>query len=303
MTPRLFQADSMRNALQVVREAFGDSAVIVETKVAADGVEVWAASDGESVGAPLPPAGGVPEAPPARSAEPVTGAVLPLGGAHTRRRLRHPVLEGHPTTFQQGRFAFVGPCGAGKTSLISKFAANHVLRYGPDNIAVVTLDHWRPGGIEELARIMNLLQVPLAVCSTGQELALQLDQYDDRTCVLIDTAGVPLDSKRVAQRLEPLDHVTGRLARIVTIPLTMRASAVRHLLAAIGCEDLEAAALTHADGVDEVMDVLDELDAHLLPAYWLSTGPDIPDDIESADGEAMQRLLAGAERDAAAGTG
>ncbi len=87
--------------------------------------------------------------------------------------------------------AFVGPPGAGKSSMAAKLASHFVV---DEKIAVklVSLDDFRPTAADELRRFADALDVPF-----------EEDEYDPigeskASIVLIDTAGVPVgaDSER-----------------------------------------------------------------------------------------------------------
>jgi flagellar biosynthesis protein FlhF len=44
----------------------------------------------------------------------------------------------------------VGPAGMGKTTTLAKLAARYVLKYGAQNIALVSMDSFRIGAQEQL---------------------------------------------------------------------------------------------------------------------------------------------------------
>ncbi len=56
-----------------------------------------------------------------------------------------------------GRVAFVGPTGVGKTTGIAKLAARWVMRHGPRDLALVSLDNARFGAHEQLRVLGRLL--------------------------------------------------------------------------------------------------------------------------------------------------
>jgi flagellar biosynthesis protein FlhF len=83
--------------------------------------------------------------------------------------------------------AFVGPAGAGKTTTLSKLALR--LSGAGRRIALVALDHVRPGAVLQLAGLSRRLGVPLAAPADEAELGRALTGFGDRHAVLIDTAG------------------------------------------------------------------------------------------------------------------
>lgn len=82
---------------------------------------------------------------------------------------------------------FVGVPGAGKTLAIAKLAARGVM--SGLNIAVITTDTARAGGVEQLAAFTKLLKIDLKIARTSAELTKALNDMHDADQILIDTAG------------------------------------------------------------------------------------------------------------------
>ncbi len=85
-------------------------------------------------------------------------------------------------------WAFVGPTGVGKTTTIAKLAAFYFLRY-QKKIALITLDTFRIGALEQLQTYAQILQVPLQVAKDRRTLQQAIKNSADRDLLLIDTAG------------------------------------------------------------------------------------------------------------------
>jgi len=96
--------------------------------------------------------------------------------------------------------AFVGPTGVGKTTTIAKLAAHFKLREGK-RIGLITIDTYRIAAVEQLKVYADILNVPLVVVLTPDEMAGALGSMADRDLVLIDTSG---RSQRDGPRLEEL---------------------------------------------------------------------------------------------------
>ncbi len=67
-----------------------------------------------------------------------------------------------------GVFAFIGPTGVGKTTAIAKIAARCVLRYGRDQLALLTTDTFRIGAQEQLKVYAKIIGVPVVSCATAK---------------------------------------------------------------------------------------------------------------------------------------
>jgi flagellar biosynthesis protein FlhF len=60
-----------------------------------------------------------------------------------------------------GRIALVGPTGVGKTTTIAKLAARFALRHGKRHVALISTDHYRVGGQEQLHSYGRILGGPV----------------------------------------------------------------------------------------------------------------------------------------------
>ena len=210
MTPRVFKAATMGQALEALRESYGEDAVILDTRTVPGGVEVLATEAGSP---PVATPTGSPPAPGGRRREPAPALFEAGPGAP------HPVLVHGELAPTRGRFAFVGPCGAGKTTLVAKLAANHVLAHGPERIGILSLDHWRPGGHYDLLRLARMLKVRFVGCDEPGAAEHQLAEWGDLDLVLIDTGGIPLSGASRAPRLADVAALSA--TAVLTIPLTM----------------------------------------------------------------------------------
>ncbi len=103
-------------------------------------------------------------------------------------------------------WAFIGPTGVGKTTTIAKLAALYHLRY-QKKIALITLDTFRIGAIEQLQTYAQILQVPLQVAKDRETLRKAIEHNADRDLVLIDTAGRSPQQQGGAGRIKRIFRV------------------------------------------------------------------------------------------------
>ncbi|PKM68098.1 MAG: flagellar biosynthesis protein FlhF [Firmicutes bacterium HGW-Firmicutes-2] len=83
---------------------------------------------------------------------------------------------------------FVGPTGVGKTTTIAKIASFFTLNMGKD-VALITSDTYRIAAVEQLRTYANILNIPIKVVYSKEELTEAVDDFKDKDLVLIDTAG------------------------------------------------------------------------------------------------------------------
>jgi flagellar biosynthesis protein FlhF len=111
---------------------------------------------------------------------------------------------------QGGRVAFVGPTGVGKTTGIAKLAARWVMRHGPRDIALVSLDDTRFGAHEQLRVLGRLLGVECYALDDAAGLDALLARLPQHRMVLIDTAGISPRDPQVSERALVLGEVARR---------------------------------------------------------------------------------------------
>ena len=83
--------------------------------------------------------------------------------------------------------ALIGPTGVGKTTTISKLAANFSLM--EKKVGVLSIDTFRLAAGEELREFAHTLAIPLEVTKTPQSMGKALRDFRDRDFVFVDTAG------------------------------------------------------------------------------------------------------------------
>ena len=90
----------------------------------------------------------------------------------------------------------VGPPGAGKTLAAAKIAARSTMQ--GLNVAVITTDTVRAGGVEQLEAFTRLLDIPLHTAADAAELKERILEVRSADQIIIDTSGInPFDPESV----------------------------------------------------------------------------------------------------------
>ena len=87
-----------------------------------------------------------------------------------------------------GSFLFLGPTGVGKTTTIAKVASRFKVDYGK-KVAFLTADTYRIAAAEQLRTYANILDTPLTVIYSSEEMNAAIERVKDYDLVLVDTAG------------------------------------------------------------------------------------------------------------------
>ncbi|MCI9539874.1 MAG: flagellar biosynthesis protein FlhF [Lachnospiraceae bacterium] len=100
---------------------------------------------------------------------------------------------GEPDDFdvQEGKkkiYFFIGPTGVGKTTTIAKLASDMKLTRKA-KIALLTSDTYRIAAVEQLRTYANILDIPLDVIYSEEDLKEGLERLKEYDVIFVDTAG------------------------------------------------------------------------------------------------------------------
>lgn len=191
------------------------------------------------------------------------------------------------------RVAFVGPTGVGKTTTIAKLLS--IYAHQGREVGVITNDTYRIAATEQIRRVAQLVGVPVRICARPEEISAALKEFERRDLVLVDTAG---RSQKNARRLQELREVleavkpdeTHLVVSLTTDSQTIVDVAER--FAPCGFDRLVVTKLDEAIRMGVVLDVLARIPAELS---FITTGQEIPRDIEVADPGRLASLILGEE--------
>lgn len=190
--------------------------------------------------------------------------------------------------------ALVGPTGVGKTTTTAKLAAMYALNRG-NKVALVTMDIFRVGAVEQLKTYTKIMGIPLEVASTPKELERAVERHGDCDLILVDTAG------RSHKDTEKLDEMKGFLEGIhsdiyLCLSATTKDRELEEILKRFSIFEVSKVVFTKLDECESfgcIVNLL--LKANLQIAYF-TTGQRVPEDIEVATSDKLAELiLKGAE--------
>jgi flagellar biosynthesis protein FlhF len=205
----------------------------------------------------------------------------------TELRVRGPI---ELTTGRPMIVALVGPTGVGKTTTVAKLAAHFRLQE-QKSVALITADTFRIAAALQLRTYAEILDVPMEVVTGGGDMARAVDSLRHHDLILIDTAGV---SPRDAHRLAELEAILADAKPDETLlVLSCLTNTAGMQAAADALADLRPTGLifTRLDEAAKVGPMIDYLSASKLPVSYLTTGQDVPEQIEPATAERLVELV------------
>jgi len=199
-------------------------------------------------------------------------------------QLRSGVMSGSSDIVEQGGVvAFLGATGAGKTTVIGKLAADYVLKYGADNIALVTTDSYRIAAYEQLRTFGRILGVPVRVVDERNPLESALKALKSKALVLIDTAGLNSHDPAMNDQFRMLESASTRIRKYLVISATSQASVLQSSYDLYKPQGLNGCVVTKLDEAVSGGEAMSLIADNRLPVTYISEGQRIPDDLRSGD--------------------
>jgi len=186
--------------------------------------------------------------------------------------------------------ALVGPTGVGKTTTIAKLAAGFRLE-AKRRVALVTIDTFRIAAVQQLQAYAEIMDLPMEVVQSPDEMRPALDRLGDVDLVLIDTAGrSPRSDARIEQLRSMLRAAQPDETHLV-LSTTSSRETIQNILDGFSSIRPTAAILTKLDESSQLAGTLAALEGRQIPVSYLTTGQQVPDDIETADALSLVKDL------------
>jgi len=182
----------------------------------------------------------------------------------------------------------------GKTTTIAKLAANLKLRE-KRRVGLITIDTYRIAAIDQLKKYADIIGSPLRVVNTPEDLRQAVATLQDYEYILIDTAGrSPNDTLKINELRAFLNAANPDEVHLV---LSSTASQPCVELAVsrfgdVGVDKIIFTKLDEAAHVGVVLNVVRKLNKGLS---YVTTGQDVPDDIEVGRGRRLAQLILGSQ--------
>ena len=111
--------------------------------------------------------------------------------SHIYQKLVLKFGQPKPIEFQNAKPTvafFIGPTGVGKTTTIAKVASRYKVDEGK-KVAFLTADTYRIAATEQLRTYANILDMPLTIVYSSEEINDAVNELSEYDLILVDTAG------------------------------------------------------------------------------------------------------------------
>jgi flagellar biosynthesis protein FlhF len=186
--------------------------------------------------------------------------------------------------------ALVGPTGVGKTTTTAKLAAMYALNRG-NKVALITMDIFRVGAVEQLKTYSRIMGIPLEVASTPKELEKAVEKYCQYDLIFIDTAG------RSHKDKEKLDEMKNFLDNKIPIEIflclaaTTKDRELEEILKRFKIFAISKVVFTKIDESESLGNMVNLLMKDNLQVAYFTNGQRVPEDIEIATPAKLADLI------------
>ncbi len=213
---------------------------------------------------------------------------------HTVARLIVERFRAKPIVFkktdEKRRIVLVGPTGVGKTTTIAKLAAIFAI-LEKKSVALATVDTYRIAAVDQLKTYADIISVPLEVAYTPGELEDALRKHQDKDLILIDTAGrSPLNELQMTELkafLEPCQDVE----IFLVLGATTKYADLLETVMRFNQLPIKQLVFTKLDETRHCGAILNIVNKTRKAVAYITTGQNVPDDIEVPDPDKIARMI------------
>ncbi|MGH9662508.1 MAG: hypothetical protein ACRD96_28425 [Bryobacteraceae bacterium] len=188
--------------------------------------------------------------------------------------------------------ALVGPAGAGKTSALVKLAAHYGLSTRRPT-QVLSIDTHRVAATEPLRTYCAILGVGFSAYESVGALAQALEEHSRKELVLIDSPGYSEGEIDMAADLARLLEVRREIETHLVLSCATKSADLSRAVDRFARLRPSRLLFTHVDETTTRGAIVSQAARSGLPVSFLSTGPRIPDDLESAQKDRIVDLILG----------
>ncbi|NMM51227.1 flagellar biosynthesis protein FlhF [Paenibacillus aquistagni] len=220
----------------------------------------------------------------------------------TIQQLKPPLAEQMRKRLQQHRklgltietkiVYFAGPTGVGKTTTIAKLAADQMFHH-QRNVGFITSDTYRIAAVEQLRTYASILNAPLEVVTSPNDLQRAVSALQTHDLILMDTAGRnyrnPLHVNELSSLLKPLPGSE----MFLVLSLTSKTEDMASIIKQFPEGSIDRIVFTKLDETDSFGSILNLTEITDIPFSYVTCGQNVPDDIQGFDPSEMVKQLLG----------
>ena len=206
------------------------------------------------------------------------------------RQLLNQLVKAEPAP-EQRIWTFVGTTGVGKTTTVAKLAALATLKE-KKQAAIITLDTYRIGAVEQSRTYAKILGIPFISVTTPAEFKEACERLSSKDLILVDTVGrSALSREHVKELHDFLDGVP--VCKFLLLPVATPGAELDRIARNFGELGIDRMIFTKFDEAVASGAILTHNLLFRTPVAYLTTGQRVPEDIEAVNPKRILDLCLG----------
>lgn len=197
---------------------------------------------------------------------------------------------GRPISKETRMVHFIGPTGVGKTTTIAKIAAEYVL-HKKQKVGLITADTYRISAVEQLRTYANILDVPMEVVFSPQEMERAIEKLSGTDLILMDTAGRNYHNPMHVSELKSFFQHSLQHETFLVLSATMKSEDLLSIVDVFATMPNQQVIMTKLDETRTYGNLLNLLYRTEVKLAYLTDGQNVPDDIMQASPQQISAWL------------
>ncbi|MBL4952961.1 flagellar biosynthesis protein FlhF [Neobacillus sp. OS1-32] len=189
----------------------------------------------------------------------------------------------------------IGPTGVGKTTTIAKLATEQILKQ-KRQVAMITTDVYRIAAVEQLKTYAGILNVPIEVARSREELDQVLMKLKHFDLIYMDTTGRNFKDEKNRESINEFLHHPLISDNYLALSLTTKYEDLQYLLNEFLESPVNKLILTKLDETSSYGSILNIAYHYPYEITYLTNGQSVPEDITTIDPAMLANSLVGDER-------
>lgn len=190
---------------------------------------------------------------------------------------------------------FIGPTGVGKTTTVAKLASIFKISK-KKQVAFLTADTYRISATEQLKTYADIIEAPISVVYTPEDVESELSKYKNYDLILVDTAGYSHKNSDQQQEIKRfIDAVGEDYKREVYLVLsaTTKYADLKSIVDAYRSVSDFRLIFTKLDETGSYGNLLNVKMYSGAPLSYTTNGQNVPDDLQVFNSQRIVKLLLG----------
>jgi flagellar biosynthesis protein FlhF len=190
----------------------------------------------------------------------------------------------------------VGPTGVGKTTTIAKLAARYAyLMERPYKVALINLDSYKVGAIEQLAHYADIMQIEHYSIASPEALQQKIEELANYDVILVDTAGMsPYDTQKFIKTVEFVKtEIPKKIEVALVLAATVKYEDMGDIYENFSFLNLDSLIISKFDETKHFGTLMNFMLLYDLPMSYFSIGQEVPDDLLVASKEYLLEQFIG----------